>query len=118
MREKDLLKIALVCSLIGILIILFIVYKYEVPNYNIKDIDKSMLNEKVSIKGQINRITETPGLYILNIKDSTGEITVVVFKEEDLDLLENNLVEVEGEIAEYKNEVEIIAKQIKVLNVT
>lgn len=116
MKENDLLKIALVCSLIGILMILFIVQKYEVPNYTIEDIDKSMLNEMVSVKGQINRITETPGLYIINLEDSTGEITVVIFKEEDLDILEGNLIEVEGEVTEYKNEVEIIAKEIKVLN--
>ena len=117
MKEKDLLKIALVCSLVGIFIILFIVQKYEVPSYSIEDIDKSMLNDMVSVKGQISRITETPGLYILDLEDSTGKITVVVFKEEDLDILEGNFIEIEGEVAEYKNEVEIIAKQIKVLNV-
>ncbi|MBL7147824.1 MAG: OB-fold nucleic acid binding domain-containing protein [Nanoarchaeota archaeon] len=117
MKESDLFKIALVCSLVGIFLILFIVQKYEVPNYNIDKIDKSMLNEMVGVKGQINKITETPGLYIINLEDSTGEITVVVFKEEELDILEGNFIEIEGEVAEYKNEVEIIAKQIKVLNV-
>ena len=118
MKESDLLKIALVCSLVGIFIILFIVQKYETPNYNIEDIDKSMLNERVSVKGQINRITETPGLYIINLEDSTGEIIVVVFKEDDLDIVEGDFIEIEGEVTEYKNDVEIIAKQIKVLNVS
>ena len=96
--------------------ILFIVQKYEVPNYDIKDVDKSKLDEKVSIKGQVERVTETPGLYILNLEDSTGEITVVVFKDEILDILEGDLLEVEGTVTEYKNNVEIIAKQIKALN--
>jgi RecJ-like exonuclease len=116
LKESDLLKIALVCSLIGILMILFIVQKYEVPSYKIKEIDKSKLDEQVSIRGQIERITETPGLYILDLEDSTGKITVVIFKDEILDINEGEVLEVEGTVSEYKNNVEIIAKKIKVLN--
>lgn len=116
MKESDLFKIALVGSLIGIFVILLIVQNYEVPNYDVSEIDKTILGEMVSVKGNINGITETPGLYILNLADSTGEITVVVFKEDELDIVEGESLEVEGEVTEYKNEVEIIAKEIKILN--
>lgn len=110
-------KIALVCSLVGIFLILFIVQKYEVPSFDIEELDKSMLDEMVSVKGNINRLTETPGLYIINLEDSTGEVTVVVFKEDELDLVIGESLKVEGNLIEYKNEVEIIAKEIKILNV-
>ena len=116
MKESDLLKVALVCSLIGILMILFIVQKYETPNYKINEIDKSKLDKQVGIKGQIERLTETPGLYILDLVDSSGKMTVVVFKDETLDINEGDLLEVEGIVSEYKNNVEVIAKQIKILN--
>jgi len=112
-----LFKIALVCSLVGIFLILFIVQKYEVPSFDIEELDKSMLDEMVSVKGNINRLTETPGLYIINLEDSTGEVTVVVFKEDELDLVIGESLKVEGNLIEYKNEVEIIAKEIKILNV-
>jgi len=117
LKESDLFKIALICSLVGIFLILFIVQKYEVPNFDISEIDKSMINDMVSVKGKINMLTETPGLYIINLEDSTGEITVVVFKEDELDLVVGEILDVEGEVTEYKNDVEIIAKQIKILNV-
>ena len=117
MKESDLFKIALVCSLVGIFLILFIVQKYEVPSFDIEELDTSRLDEMVSVKGNINRLTETPGLYIINLEDSTGEITVVVFKEDELDIVVGEALKVEGNLIEYKNDVEIIAKEIKVLNV-
>lgn len=59
-------------------------------------------------------LKETPGLYIINLKDSTGEIPIIVFKEDDLNLTKNQLIEVQGIIVEYKDNPEVQAKTIKV----
>ena len=78
-------------------------------------IDKSLLNKEISIKGQVTKVTETPGLYLINIKDSSNkEITVIVFKEDDLRLQKDDLVQVEGTVKDYKGNLEIVAEKIEV----
>jgi len=84
MKEENLLKISLICSLFGILIILFIAENTNLPNSNIANLTKNQIDTKVSVSGSVNYITETPGLIILNVGDNTGNITVIIFKEDNL----------------------------------
>ena len=113
MQEKALLKIAMVCSLIGIFIILVIVERLEISESNISSINKNDLDEKVKIKGYINFVRETPGLLILNIQDDTGNITAIVFKEDNMNLNKGDLIEIYGLVKEYKGNLEIEADSIK-----
>ena len=115
MEEKTLLRIALITSLFGILILLIILDKIDVSDSNIDAINETFLDRQVKIKGEITRITETPGLYIINVKDNTGNMGVIVFKEEKLELEKGNIVEVEGQVVEYQGKTEIIAKKITIL---
>lgn len=115
MQEKTLLKIALVTSLVGILILLIILDKIDVSSSNINAINKTLSEKQVKIKGEITRITETPGLYIINVKDNTGNIDVIVFKEEKLELEKGAIIQVEGQITEYQGKMEIIAKKVIIL---
>ena len=115
MQEKTLLKISLITSLVGILILLIILDKIDVSGSNINAINKTFLDKQVKIKGEITRIAETPGLYIMNVKDNTGNIDVIIFKEDILDLEKGNVVEIEGQVAEYQSKMEIIAKKIVIL---
>lgn len=112
MEEKNLLKLALVVSLTGILILIFIIDTIEIKDYKIKDLTKKDLNKDVNLKGTITRITETPGLYIFNLDDQTGEITGIIFKEEQLNLTVNQKIEVQGTIIEYKNKLELEVDQL------
>jgi len=113
MKESTLLKLSLASSLIGILILLFIVQSTELPITEIKDIDKSKIDTIIKVKGTIQSISETPGLYIINLKDKTGEITAIIFKEEEIQFYKNQELEIKGQITVYKDKLEIIAKQIK-----
>ena len=51
-------------------------------------------------------------MYILNVRDNTGEITTIIFKEEKINLSKNDLIEVEGKVSKYKDKIEIIADLI------
>jgi len=113
MKDETLLKISLCCTLLGILVILFIVENSEIPESNIGNITKDNLEQTVSVSGQITRITETPGLLILNLKDNTGEITAIIFKEDNLTLQKNEIITIEGKIIEYNGELEIQADLLK-----
>lgn len=113
MQEKTLLKLCLAFSLIGIFSLLFISEKFVLPISEIDSINKSMLDREVKIRGAITGIGETPGLLILTVKDSTGRITVIAFKQEEIELEKDLLVEIQGTVMEYKNKIEINAKSIK-----
>ena len=114
MKESTLFKIALICSLAGILLLIFISERLELPISNISSIEKSSLEDKVKISGTIEKVIETNGLYILDVKDNTGIITVMIFKEEPLQLKQGTLIEVQGTITEYKGKIEINAESIKI----
>ena len=111
MENHKLLKISLIISLIGTFSLLLILEYQEIPLYKIEQITKEQLETKVRIQGTILKIKETPGLYILDIRD-TKTITTIAFKEEQINFKRNSFVEIEGKVQEYQNELEIIADKI------
>ena len=115
MKDKTLLKISFITAVVGILILLFILDRISLSNVNISNLTKENLDEKIKIKAELIKITETPGLYLLTVKDFSGTITVIVFKDEILELKEGNILEIEGQVASYKDKIEIIAKKITIL---
>lgn len=106
------MKVSLIFSLIGILILFFLTYTIKVQLYEINSLSKDNIDDTVRVKGIVESFTETPGLYLVNLKDNSGRITVVVFKDERLGLQEGLNLEVIGNVVEYKDKIEIIAKEI------
>lgn len=112
MNERDLVKVSLIFSLIGILSLFYLTYNIETEIYDISSLNKDNLEKTVRIKGIVESYAETPGLYLITLKDDTGKITVVVFKDEELQLQKDMTLEVTGDLVEYKDGLEIISKQI------
>lgn len=95
----------------------FLNVSFGSPNILIKDINEEMINEKVTIQGEITYLyVSKNGHVFLKIKDESGEIKVVVFKNSGLsrvyELEKGQKISVSGKIEEYKDELEIIAKDI------
>lgn len=112
MDNKKLFDICLLLSLLGIFCLALLSENLELEEIPISNITYKMLDQRVKISGFITRVSETPGLYILNVEDNSSEITVIIFKKENISLLKNSYVSIEGSISEYKNQTEIIAKEI------
>ncbi len=112
MKEKDLLKVSLVFSLLGILILFHITYNTEIKLYEIISLNEEHIDKLVRVKGIVESFSETPGLYLINLRDDTGKITVVVFKDEELQFQKNMALEVIGNVIQYKDGLEFISKQI------
>lgn len=112
MKDSTLLSIALSCSLIGIFLLLIISEKVNLDSSNISGITEKLNNKYVKIKGTITNSRETPGLLILDVKDNTGSIKVIAFKESQINLTKNQIIEVEGKITKYQDSLEIIADKI------
>jgi len=115
MNKNILFVLALICTLIGILIILFISENLEIKQIKIENITENMLGKEVRIIATIKNIKTTPGLYILTLKDETGEIKAIIFKEDKLEFKNKDKVEIIGKVIKYKNMLEIQVNQLNTL---
>lgn len=117
--DEKLLRIALITALIGIIGLILFTPSIEVKKVDIKDITRSMIDEKVSIQGVITDIAQSSSKtnYFLTISDGKAKITLIIFEKQvseitsrnlDIEDFENNKVEVVGTITEYKNDLELI----------
>ncbi len=116
MQDTTLLKISLICSIIGIFILLLINENLTLSSSNISQINSTMLDKDIKIKGSITKIKETPGLIILEVQDSNAKIPVIVFKDnQNATLKKGYIIEVEGTVTKYQDLIEIQAKRIKII---
>ena len=116
MKETTLLKISILVSVLGVFFLMVISELSHIELSKISDITKKDLETKVKIQGKLLSIQETPGLYILTVTDFTSTITIIVFKEDPLELKKNSNIEIEGKVTEYQGKLEIIADTIKYIN--
>ena len=128
--DEKLLRIALITALIGIIGLILFTPSIEVKKVDIKDITRSMIDEKVSIQGVITDIAQSSSKtnYFLTISDGKAKITLIIFEKQvseitsrnlDIEDFENNKVEVVGTITEYKNDLELILSSgdsIRIIN--
>ena len=113
MGEKTLLKISIISSIIGIFILIIISESLVIKESSIKDVTKDKLDGRVKIIGEVTSVKETPGLNILNVKDNSGSIAVVVFKDEEIPFRTGLILEIQGLVVEYNGKMEIQAEEIK-----
>lgn len=117
--DDKLLKIALITALIGIVGLIIFTPTVEVKKVDIKDITRSMIDEKVCIDGVITDIVESSSKtnYFLTINDGERQITLIIFEKQaaeiqtrnlDIEDFKNRKVEVVGTITEYKSNLELI----------
>lgn len=118
MNEKALVKV----YVIGVFISLILLYLITLQNFyfyvKIGEIDKSFVGKTVNITGMITGIFEHNGNMFFDLKDDTGKIKVVLWKD-TIELLNinnvnvseisnGNTVNIIGNIQLYKGELEII----------
>ena len=128
--DDKLLKIALVTSLIGLIGLIMFTPSIEVKEVKIKDIDRGMIDEEVSIDCVVSDVksSKSGSSYFLTINDGTGQIPLVIFESQvsqmqtnnmDIQDFKNKKVNVVGKITEYNNEMEIVLSSgdsLKILN--
>ena len=117
MKNKTLLIISLIISILGILVLLLIMnLKYE-NLIEISAINKALLDKNIQIQGEITKIKNQDNLQILTIKDNTGKINAVLYKNtnQKINLNENQTIILHGKIKEYNSQLEIIADKIEII---
>jgi len=110
MKDSTLLKISLIISILGILILFFIADTSKIKDVDVKELE-DYKDKTVKIKGVVEQVTNTESATFVKVKQS-NLVEVVVF--EALNLSKGNYVEVTGKVDEYNDEYEILADKIKV----
>ena len=114
MEDKTLLKTALTCSIIGLMILFFISGRIEIDEVTIDKLDEVELGKTVKIKGYVKDVTNLEKVAFLKVaQEKTEIVSIVLFKEENISLEPGDYVEVIGEIEDYKGEKEIIGNLVK-----
>jgi DNA/RNA endonuclease YhcR with UshA esterase domain len=129
MEDSQIFKVALITTILGLSGMMLLSGEIMPHEIKIKDLNKGMLDEDISIVGVVEKIDKSPrsNTYFLQIIDGTGKTTAVMFDSAVLDLEKNNLtpmsftnrrVKITGNVAEYNGNMELIlndAKSIKIL---
>lgn len=129
MRDNDIFKIALTTSILGILGIIIFSGQLSPQEYSINNINRGMLDKEVSIHGVVEDIKKSKDgkTYFLEVGDSTGRISVVVFHQNVEDYERYNMrimdlvkrrIRIQGTVTEYEGHLELIltdSKSVKVI---
>ncbi len=108
----NLLKISFTTALIGILLLLFLTNTLKPVKKDIININSKDLNKEIQISGQITNVRtyNKSDFQIITIKDSTGGINTIINKNLNLTNISN--ITINGEVQEYKSELQISANKI------
>jgi DNA/RNA endonuclease YhcR with UshA esterase domain len=109
----------LIIAILGLSGMILLSDKITPQEIKIKDLNKGMLDEDVSVVGMVEKIDKSPrsNTYFLQLRDGTGKTTAVVFDNAVLDLEKNNLtplsfvnhrVKITGKVQQYNGNMELI----------
>ena len=114
-EEKVILKISLCFSVIGLIVLFFLAENLALDSKKIGLIDRSLLENNVKIAGTIQSVSSLELLFIIDVSDETGTIPVTVWKDGKVILKRGSVVEIEGRVTEFKEDIQIEAKNIRIL---
>lgn len=117
MREKTLLKIALICALVGITLLYIVSERVKIDESTIDKINKGRVGESVKIKGVLGKVSSTDKVVFLEITQPQS-LTVILFKDKNINITldEGDNVEIIGKIEEYEGKMEVIADMVRVIS--
>lgn len=111
MKDKGLLKIALLWSVIGIFILIAIVVLTAPSELKISELENHV-DETVTVSGSAKLASYKENVAFVDIADETGKITVVIFDKVEDYFHKDDYITVKGKVSIYKGELEIIADEI------
>ncbi|MEM4336508.1 MAG: hypothetical protein QXG86_00695 [Candidatus Woesearchaeota archaeon] len=112
MEEKKLLKLALICSLLGVALLYLV-------SISIKEEEKSFPlieeNEYSVISGEVLSFKKYNNISFIKILQNTP-VEVVVIGENLMDFKTGDIIEVRGKKTKYKRKEEFVAEEIRKVN--
>jgi len=113
MKEKTLLKIAVVTALAGIFVLYLISDNINLDESLINRIEDEDIGNDVKIKGVVSDVFNGEKVSIITIRQPEDMKVVVM---ENISLSEGDFVEIIGEVDEYNGEMEVIGNRVRVIS--
>ena len=120
MNDKNLLKLCLFCSILGLAILFVGVQFVEARVISMGEIGEDEIGTLVSVEGRVYSSYYNGEHLFFTLKDNTGKIKIVIFENSIKKLKINpgeirNGVEIriEGEVKKYEGELEILPERIQ-----
>ncbi|MBI2651575.1 hypothetical protein HYX01_03830 [Candidatus Woesearchaeota archaeon] len=116
MQEKNLLKIALISSLLGLLILYLISNIMQIKEYGAENIIPDNEDDFIKIKGVVSNVVDKEKVAVIKILQPK-ELTVLLFKKDNktMPVKQGNEIEVIGKVNQYENKNEVIADKVRVV---
>jgi len=114
MKETTLLKIALICSLTGLLVLYFISTKIDVKDYKPNLLNKNA-GEDVKLNGIVTKISDVGNVVFIEVSQQSIVDVILFGNGSSLNLKNGDNVEVIGKVQEYNGKNEVIAQKIRVI---
>tara|TARA_Y100000310_G_scaffold332380_1_gene407838 strand:+ start:1085 stop:1426 length:342 start_codon:yes stop_codon:yes gene_type:complete len=111
MQDTKLIKLSWISAILGILLLLLVKDHLELEYSQIKNLDSSLLDQKVRTTGIVKSIYENPDSYFVIIKSGNQSIGVSIFSK-DLEIKNDSILEVEGTLNEFNNKLSINADKV------
>ena len=112
MKEKTLLKTAIICALAGVFLLFLVSDNIEVEESSIAKIEEEEIGRDVKVKGVVEDIFKGKKISIITVTQPS-DIKIVVY--ENISVNKGDYIEVIGEIDEYKGEREVIGNRVRVI---
>ena len=110
MKEKQLLKIAMISSIIGLILLFF--FTTKIKEFTVSETKEVEEGRDVKIIGKIERINDIGKVMYISVgQEKIEKIDVVLFKEKDFFLYEGQTIEVIGT----KSDESIIGHQVRII---
>lgn len=120
MRERFLMRISFMGSIIGLIAIYMIVSQMDYSSVKIGSITGEMIGETINITGAVRDVfVHEDGHIFVSLFDDTGEIKVIIWSDTAKELSETiekgKYVNFIGNVNLYKGELELIAREVKLM---
>jgi len=115
MRERSLFKISLIGGIVGVVILYLVASELALDKSLISKIDGVPEGNEVLVQGVVERVTNTEKVAFLEVaQEEVKSVTVVLFKDSDIELSAGDVVEIEGTVEDYEGKKEIIGNKVEV----
>lgn len=110
--ERLLVKVSLICAIVGIGVLVVVAESSSGRVVQIGEVGEGVVGERVVVTGEVVWVRELPSLHLFLVKDGSGEVKVVAYRSELVEVRKGQRVKVEGVVSEYKGEVQVEAKRV------
>ncbi|MBI2130261.1 hypothetical protein HYU10_00665 [Candidatus Woesearchaeota archaeon] len=113
MKENTLIKISIIFSLAGLVILYFISGSIKIDDYKPKSIS-SEIGQDVKVNGVVKGVRKFDNAAIIEVEQKSV-LDVAVLGKSNLSITAGDSVEIIGEVQEYNGKEEVIANRIRVI---